>query len=63
MSFFDNVKKAAVIAGKGVDLARKGLDMADEQVKKKVSRMSDSELKGRDSSNKHIRDELQKRGL
>jgi hypothetical protein len=54
MGFFDTVKK-------GADIAKKGLVMADEELKKKVSQMSDSELKGYD--NKYAREELQKRGL
>jgi len=56
MGFFDTVKKGAELAGKG-------LNAMDEQLKKKVSKMSDSELKGMDSSNKYVREELQKRGL
>lgn len=56
MGFFDTVKK-------GADLAKKGLSAADEAIKRKVSRMSDSELLEMDSSNKYVREELQKRGL
>ena len=54
MGFFDTVKKGAELAGKG-------LNAMDEQLKKKVSQMSDSELKGYD--NKYAREELKKRGL
>ena len=56
MGFFDTVKK-------GADIAKKGLEMADEQLKKQISRKSDSELLSMDSSNKYVREELQKRGL
>ena len=37
--------------------------MADEAIKKKVSKVSDSELRGMDSSNRYVREELQRRGL
>ncbi|MDQ7004982.1 MAG: hypothetical protein Q9N67_08755 [Ghiorsea sp.] len=56
MGFFDAVKK-------GADIAKKGLDMADKSMKKTIARKSDSELRGMDSSNKYVREELQKRGL
>ena len=56
MGFFDAVKK-------GADLAKQGLDKMDEQTKKQMSKKSDSELRGMDSSNKYVREELQKRGL
>jgi len=56
MGFFDTVKK-------GAELAKKGLDKMDEQVKKQMAKKSDSELLAMDSSNKYVREELQKRGL
>nr|WP_287413442.1 hypothetical protein [Pseudodesulfovibrio sp.] len=56
MGFFDAVKKSA-------DVVKKGFDIADDAVKKNISKKSDSELRGMDSSNKYVREELQKRGL
>ena len=56
MGFFDVVKK-------GANLAKQGLDKMDEQAKKQMSKKSDSELLKMDSSNKCVREELQKRGL
>ncbi len=59
MGFFDTVKK-------GAELAKKGLDMADEQMKKKASRMSDSELLAildKNPSSKYAREEANKRGI
>lgn len=49
MGFFDTVKK--------------GFNMADDSIKKLIAKKSDSELREMDSSNKYVREELQKRGL
>jgi len=56
MGFFDAVKK-------GASMAKKGLEMADEVIKKKVSKMSDTELKNADQSNRYVREEMSRRGL
>jgi len=56
MGFFDKVKQ-------GAELAKKGLDKADELAKKQMARKSDSELLAMDGSNRYVREELQKRGL
>jgi len=56
MGFFDTIKK-------GAEIAKKGAGMVDEQLKKKISKISDSELKAMDSSNRYVREELQRRGL
>ena len=56
MGFFDKVKQ-------GAELAKKGLDKADEFTKKTIAKKSDSELLSMDSSNRYVREELQKRGL
>lgn len=60
MGFFDNVKKGAAIASKGIEV---GLKAADKVAKKNAAKKSDLELLEMDSSNKYVRDELQKRGL
>ena len=59
MGFFDNVKK-------GAELAKKGLDLADEQLKKQASKMSDSQIRdllAKNPNNKYAREEARKRGL
>ena len=56
MGFIDIIKK-------GANLAKQGLDKMDEQIKKQTSKKSDFELQNMDSSNKYVREELQKRGL
>ena len=59
MGFFDTVKK-------GAELAKKGLDMADESMKKKFARMSDSDILtalDENSNNKYARAEADSRGI
>ncbi len=56
MGFFDTIKK-------GADIAKKGFEMTDEAIKQQLAKKSDSELKGMDSNNRYVRDELLKRGL
>jgi len=60
MGFFDTLKK-------GAELAKAGLDEADNMMKKKMSRMSDDKLMqlelNSNKSNKYVREELEKRNL
>lgn len=59
MGFFDKLKQ-------GAELAKKGLDVADEQMQKQASRMSDSDIKAlleKNPNNKYAREEANKRGI
>lgn len=59
MGFLDAMKK-------GANLAKKGLDMVDETLKKKVARMSDDELReilDKNPNSKYAREEANKRGI